>query len=86
MRIQLLKLKLLKMGGKTSKPVVKDNAGSIINEIEIHQAEITNSDLIFILYVVAIVHVIQLVLAIYKMWSKNMKKRYMARAKSVELL
>ena len=74
------------MGGKSSKPVIKDNAGSIINEIDIHQAEITNTDLIFILYVVAIVHVIQLVMAIYKMWSKNMKKRYMARAKSMDQL
>lgn len=74
------------MGGKTSKPEVKDNAGSIINEVEIHQAQIVNSDLIFILYVIAIVHIIQLVMTFYKIWSKNMKKRYLTRARSVEIL
>lgn len=74
------------MGGKSSKPEVKTNAGAIINELQIHQAEVINTDLIVILYIIAIVHLIQLVMAIYKMWTRNLKKRYLTRAKSVEIL
>jgi len=74
------------MGGKTSKPLVKDSAAAVINQIEIHQAEIVNADLITILYIIAAVHILQLCITLYKIWSKNLKKRYLTRAKSTEIL
>lgn len=74
------------MGGKTTKPVVQDSAAAVINEIEIHQAEIVNADLITILYIIALAHILQLIMFLFKIWRRNLKKKYLNRANSVEIL
>lgn len=75
------------MGGKPVKPsVVQDNTGSIVNEVQIHQAEIVNPDLKYILYMLVTIQIIQLFIVFYKVWARNLKKKYVTRAKSMELL
>lgn len=72
-------------------PPPKQNAnqqttGTVINEVQIHQAEIVNEDLKAVLYILAATHIIQLIIVFYKIWAKNLKKKYLERSKSVELL
>lgn len=74
------------MGKTQSKTTKSDNAGTIVNSIDIQQAEIVNADLIWILYILATIQSIRLVIVLYKMWQRNMKKRYIKRAQSQELI
>lgn len=62
-----------------SKPAVADNTGSVINEIKILQSSIQNKDLIFLLYVIEVVVVLNFVISLYKMWHKSVKKTYLQR-------
>lgn len=74
------------MGTTPSKQASQQTTGTVINEVEIHQAEIVNSDIRIVLYLIVIILVIQMVMTIYKMWCKNLKRKYLARAPSRELL
>lgn len=76
-----------KMGKTASKP--SDNSGTVVNTVEvneIHQAEVVNSDLFIILYIIVIMSATKLTIQLYKMWQRNLKRRYMTRAQSVDLV
>lgn len=72
------------MGKTVSKPSA--NSGTVVNTVEIHQAEVVNSDLFIILYIIVIISAIKLTFQIYKMWQRNLKRRYITRAQSVDLV
>ena len=62
------------MGKTQSKPNV--NSGTVINEIKIQQTEVTNIDLIYLIYVIAAVHIMKFFVLIYKLWHRSLKKKY----------
>jgi len=64
---------LATMGGKHSNV---DNTGTVINDIQIQPATLENSDLILCVYVITVVLVINFAYKIYKIFHKNMKKKY----------
>lgn len=74
------------MGKTQSKAPKIDNTGTVINTIDVHQAEIVNADVIWILYLLAIIQTVQLVIVLIKVWQRNLKKKYMQRSKSQELI
>jgi len=71
-----------------AKPSVKtaENTGAIVNEIEVHQAEVVNTDLTILLYLIFISQVLNLLIKIYKAWQKNLKRKYADRYKSADQL
>lgn len=65
----------------------QQTTGTVINEVEIHQAEVVNKDLKIVLYLLLVtIQLIQLIMVIYKIWCKNLKKKYLKRAQSQELI
>lgn len=68
------------MGKQSSKPIKNENSGGIVNEIQIHQAEIVNSEIPVILYCLLLIQILQLLITFYKMWKRNLKKRYLIKA------
>lgn len=73
--------------GKTQSKAV-DNTGTVQNniELEIHQAEIVNTELFIILYIMLVIQVANLACKIYKAWHHNLKRRYITRAQSIDLV
>lgn len=62
------------MGKTNSKQA--NNAGTVVNEIEIHQAEIVNTELFVLLYVIVFLCVVKVLLELQKKWRRSLKKRY----------
>lgn len=65
----------------------QSNAGTVVNTVEvneIHKAEVVNSELFIILYMMLTLCVINLTIKVYKLWQKNLKRRYITRALSTE--
>lgn len=71
------------MGKGQSK--VSDNSGTVINKVEvstIHQAEVVNTELFVILYILVAICAANMVMKIYKAWKLNIRKKYMRQAVS----
>lgn len=62
----------------------KSDTDTVHNEIIVHQTELTNSDLIMLMYVICIFVVIKFVLSAYKTWHRTLKKRYMAKVHTID--
>lgn len=75
------------MGNTKSVSSKPENSGTVVNDIEIiNQAEIVNKDIIVLIYIIVCVHIIKLSISLYKMWQRNLKKRYVQRAQSTDKL
>jgi len=61
------------MGSKTSKP---ENTGTVINDIQIQPASVENTDLIVCIYIITALLIVQFVYKLYKIFHRNMKKKY----------
>jgi len=61
------------MGNKQPKA---ENTGTVINEIELQPATIENTDLIICAHVCTFIMIVQFLYKIYKLFHKNMKKKY----------
>jgi hypothetical protein len=71
------------MGKQQSKAV--EQTGTVVNNVElndIHQAEVVNSDLILLMYVLAIIQILSFIAKVYKMWKKHLKGKYLKRSQS----
>lgn len=68
------------MGARTS----KSNTGAVQNEIQIYNAELSNQDIIILLYIIALVGLANLTLNLYKMWKRSLKRKYMQRTMSTD--
>lgn len=74
------------MGNTKSQQSEPVNSGTVVNEIEIQQSEITNQDLIWLLYIISITHLIKFFITMYKLWKNNLKKKYIQRSATLENL
>lgn len=75
----------VKMGKTQSKQV--DNTGTVVNTVEIsevHQAELIDTELFVLLYILVILGLINLLIRLYKVWQRNMKRKYVRRAASMD--
>jgi len=63
------------MGNSQPKATVQ-NAGTVINEVEVQPATLENTDIILCLYIITFAVVIQFIYKVYKIYHKNLKKRY----------
>lgn len=61
------------MGGTKSKT---DNSGTVVNDIQIQPASIENTDLIVCVHLITAILIIQFLYKIYKIFHKNIKKKY----------
>lgn len=74
------------MGNYKTKTAAPTNTGTVVNTVDIHLAHIVNQDLQVILFMLVTIQMIQLGITIYRMWRSNIKKKYLQRTKSMELL
>lgn len=64
------------MGGKTTK-LDTENAGTINNNINLEEGvHVRNDQFTCFLYFMAIMKLLEVAYVIYRIWSKNMKKKY----------
>jgi len=63
------------MGNQQPKATVQ-NAGTVVNEVQIQPATLENTDLILCVYVITFAVIAQIIYKIYKIYHKNLKKRY----------
>lgn len=64
---------IVKMGGKSTKV---DNEGNIVNTIEVQPATLTNVDILICLYIITTLSILSFLYKLYKVWHKNIKKKY----------
>lgn len=55
------------------------NAGAVINEIDIQPATVENLDIKICLYIITTILTINFVYNLYKLLHKNLKKKYIAK-------
>lgn len=66
-----------------------ENLGAVVNTVEInevHQAEVVNTELFVALYILVALSIIKLVIQMYKLWKNNLKRKYMRRAVSMDVV
>lgn len=66
-----------------------ENTGAVVNTVEInevHQAEVVNTELFVALYILVALSIIKLTIQMYKLWKNNLKRKYMRRAVSMDVV
>lgn len=66
-----------------------ENLGAVVNTVEInevHQAEVVNTELFVALYILVALSIIKLTIQMYKLWKNNLKRKYMRRAVSMDVV
>jgi len=61
------------MGSRESK---SENAGTVINQVDIQPATIENIDVIICLYIITVLSIASFLYKIYKIYFKKLKKKY----------
>lgn len=70
------------MGGKSSKEAVKSD-GVVNNNIKISDTvSVHNDELITLLRIIVALMILNLLYTIYKMYARNMKKRYLGASRN----
>lgn len=70
------------MGGKSSKEVVKSD-GVVNNNIKISDTvSVHNDELIMLLRIIVALMIVNIIYMLYKMYFRNMKKRYLGASRN----
>lgn len=74
------------MGKSQSKPT--DNSGTVVNNVavKVQQAEIVDSELFTLLYILVAIQIMSCIYKLYKTWHRHVKRRYVTRAPSMDLV
>lgn len=74
------------MGKSQSKAT--DNSGTVVNNVEVklQQAEIVDSELFALLYILVTIQIMSFIYKLYKTWHRSVKRRYITRAPSMDLV